>query len=128
MVQSTQNPLLPYAHSPSYLEKETTLNGSTSYFRTSIQRLILSFWSTTSSPKLNQSTSSAPITSQKSSPWLITLVVIFYFLTSLSVVFLNKLILSGVRDFYFPFPLIVTWFQIIVALVILVVSGELGKR
>ncbi|KAF9919250.1 hypothetical protein BX616_010502 [Lobosporangium transversale] len=51
----------------------------------------------------------------------------FYWIASLSVVFLNKTILSG-SEFKFPFPLFVTLFQLVVALILLVVSGHLGKR
>ncbi|KAI8353157.1 hypothetical protein B0O80DRAFT_387415 [Mortierella sp. GBAus27b] len=51
----------------------------------------------------------------------------FYWVASLSVVFLNKTILSG-SEYRFPYPLFVTLFQLVVALVLLVVSGHLGKR
>jgi len=51
----------------------------------------------------------------------------FYWVASLSVVFLNKAILSG-SEFKFPYPLFVTLFQLVVALVLLVVCGEWGKR
>ncbi|KAG0052801.1 hypothetical protein BGZ83_002110 [Gryganskiella cystojenkinii] len=51
----------------------------------------------------------------------------FYWVASLSVVFLNKTILSG-SEYKFPFPLFVTLFQLVVALVLLVISGQLGKR
>ncbi|GJJ70227.1 solute carrier family 35 (GDP-fucose transporter), member C1 [Entomortierella parvispora] len=51
----------------------------------------------------------------------------FYWVASLSVVFLNKTILSG-SEFKFPYPLFVTLFQLVVALVLLVVCGEWGKR
>ena len=54
----------------------------------------------------------------------IATVVAFYFVISISVVFLNKAILSGLR---FPFPLFVTWFQLVVALVFIVLWGECGK-
>jgi len=57
----------------------------------------------------------------------ITMVVIFYWVISLSIVFLNKYILS-VSEFKFPYPLFVTWYQLLVALVLLVFFGELGKR
>ncbi|KAH8556541.1 hypothetical protein BGW37DRAFT_416824, partial [Umbelopsis sp. PMI_123] len=46
---------------------------------------------------------------------LIALVVLFYFVISLSVVFLNKIILSSTK-YDFPYPLFVTWFQLLVAL------------
>lgn len=51
----------------------------------------------------------------------------FYWVASLSVVFLNKTIMSG-SEFKFPYPCFVTLFQLIVALVLLVVCGQLGKR
>lgn len=64
---------------------------------------------------------------QQQSASSIFLVVAFYFVTSLSVVFLNKHILST-SDFRFPYPLLVTWYQLVVALVILVVCGHLGQK
>ncbi|ORX86790.1 hypothetical protein K493DRAFT_268866 [Basidiobolus meristosporus CBS 931.73] len=54
-------------------------------------------------------------------------VVAFYWVASLSVVFLNKYILSS-SEFKFAYPLFVTWYQLIVALVLLVTWGHLGKR
>ena len=57
---------------------------------------------------------------------LIAAVVSFYFIISLSVVFLNKIILSGSSDF--PYSLFVTWYQLVVALVLLLVWAQLGKR
>ncbi|CAO3684368.1 unnamed protein product [Rhizopus stolonifer] len=57
---------------------------------------------------------------------LIATVVAFYFIISLSVVFLNKIIMSGSTKF--DFALFVTWYQLVVALVILVIWSELGKR
>lgn len=57
---------------------------------------------------------------------LIAAVVSFYFVISLSVVFLNKIILSGSTDF--PYALFVTWYQLVVALGILLVWAQLGKR
>lgn len=57
---------------------------------------------------------------------LIAAVVSFYFIISLSVVFLNKIILSGSSDF--PFALFVTWYQLVVALGLLLVWASLGKR
>ncbi|CAG8540876.1 1744_t:CDS:2 [Funneliformis caledonium] len=60
------------------------------------------------------------------SPTIILLVVAFYWLASLAVVFLNKFILSS-SEYKFPYPLFVTWFQLLVALIILLVWGTLGK-
>jgi GDP-fucose transporter C1 len=57
---------------------------------------------------------------------LIAAVVGFYFAISLSVVFLNKIILSGSSDF--PYALFVTWYQLLVALVLLLIWAQLGKR
>jgi GDP-fucose transporter C1 len=57
---------------------------------------------------------------------LIAAVVSFYFIISLSVVFLNKIILSGSTDF--PYALFVTWYQLVVALGVLLVWAQLGKR
>ncbi|CAG8682172.1 14078_t:CDS:2, partial [Acaulospora morrowiae] len=57
----------------------------------------------------------------------IFLVVAFYWVASLSAVFLNKYILSS-SEYKFPFPLFVTWFQLVVALFILLVWGTLGQR
>ncbi|RHZ88047.1 hypothetical protein Glove_26g155 [Diversispora epigaea] len=53
-------------------------------------------------------------------------VVAFYWVASLAVVFLNKFILST-SEYKFPFPLFVTWFQLIVALIILMICGALGQ-
>ncbi|KAF9583833.1 hypothetical protein BGW38_008375 [Lunasporangiospora selenospora] len=58
---------------------------------------------------------------------LIASSIAFYWVASLSVVFLNKTILSG-SEYKFPYPLFVTLFQLLVALVLLVVCGQLGKR
>ncbi|KAF9355407.1 hypothetical protein BGX34_010492 [Mortierella sp. NVP85] len=58
---------------------------------------------------------------------LIIAAIAFYWVASLSVVFLNKTILSG-SEYRFPYPLFVTLFQLVVALVLLVISGHLGKR
>lgn len=58
---------------------------------------------------------------------LIISAIAFYWVASLSVVFLNKTILSG-SEYRFPYPLFVTLFQLVVAMVLLVVSGHLGKR
>ncbi|CAI2174922.1 14038_t:CDS:2 [Funneliformis geosporum] len=57
---------------------------------------------------------------------VILLVVAFYWLASLAVVFLNKYILSS-SEYKFPYPLFVTWFQLFVALIILLVWGTLGQ-
>ncbi|EIE78750.1 hypothetical protein G6F46_012450 [Rhizopus delemar] len=57
---------------------------------------------------------------------LIATVVAFYFIISLSVVFLNKIIMSGSTKF--PFALFVTWYQLVVALIILIIWSEVGKR
>ena len=54
-------------------------------------------------------------------------VVSFYWITSISIVFLNKFIFST-SEYKFPFPVFVTWFQLVVAMVLLVTCGELGKR
>ncbi|OAD75793.1 hypothetical protein PHYBLDRAFT_110377 [Phycomyces blakesleeanus NRRL 1555(-)] len=55
---------------------------------------------------------------------LIIAVVSFYFVISLSVVFLNKIIMTG-SDF--PYALFVTWYQLVVALVLLLIWAHLGK-
>ncbi|KAI3632521.1 hypothetical protein MIR68_009627 [Amoeboaphelidium protococcarum] len=64
---------------------------------------------------------------QKHSEMLILSVVAFYWAVSLSVVFLNKYIFSS-SEYKFPYPLLVTWYQLIVALVLLVACGYLGQR
>ncbi|GAA5797106.1 hypothetical protein HPULCUR_002485 [Helicostylum pulchrum] len=56
---------------------------------------------------------------------LIAAVVSFYFVISLSVVFLNKIIMSGSSDF--PYALFVTWYQLVVALILLLIWASLGK-
>lgn len=67
------------------------------------------------------------------------MVVGFYFVTSISLVFLNKILLSG---YDFPYPLFITWYaalerlmliqslryQLIVAIVLLVILGVLGQQ
>ncbi|KAF7729525.1 hypothetical protein EC973_004199 [Apophysomyces ossiformis] len=55
---------------------------------------------------------------------LIVAVVTFYFIISLSVVFLNKYIMDGMQ---FKFALFVTWYQLVVALVLLLIWAHLGK-
>lgn len=59
-------------------------------------------------------------------PALVAIVVAFYFVISLAVVFLNKFILSS-SEYKFPYPLFVTWFQLLVALGLLVAWANLGK-
>ncbi|KAI9276107.1 triose-phosphate transporter family-domain-containing protein [Sporodiniella umbellata] len=57
---------------------------------------------------------------------LIATVVAFYFVISLSVVFLNKIIMSGAAKF--DYALFVTWYQLVIALIVLFIWAELGKR
>ena len=64
---------------------------------------------------------------QRHSASTIAAVVAFYFVSSLSVVFLNKYILSS-SEYKFPYPLTVTWYQLLVALTLLVSSGFLGQN
>jgi len=45
--------------------------------------------------------------------YVVAMAVSFYFVTSLSTVFFNKIIMS---NYEFPFPLFITWFQFLVAL------------
>ncbi|KAI8582081.1 hypothetical protein K450DRAFT_228911 [Umbelopsis ramanniana AG] len=59
-------------------------------------------------------------------PALVAVVVAFYFIISLAVVFLNKFILSS-SEYKFPYPLFVTWFQLLVALGLLVAWAKLGQ-
>eukprot|EP00158_Paraphelidium_tribonemae_P003645 Partr_v1_DN26276_c1_g4_i1_m48411 putative Solute carrier family 35 member C1 len=68
----------------------------------------------------------APVSSQPNSNDKIAAVVGFYWAVSLSVVFLNKHIMSS-SEFRFPFPIMVTFYQLIVALGLLLVCGHLGK-
>ena len=51
--------------------------------------------------------------------------VTFYFVTSISLVFLNKALL---KNFEFELPLFMTWFQLIVALVTVTLLGWLGRQ
>mmetsp|Transcript_28016 Transcript_28016/g.45480 ORF Transcript_28016/g.45480 Transcript_28016/m.45480 type:complete len:359 (+) Transcript_28016:157-1233(+) len=60
-------------------------------------------------------------------PQVIAAAVAFYFITSLSVVFLNKYVLSY-SSVSFPRPLFLTWFQLVVALVMISAAGEIGRR
>lgn len=73
------------------------------------------------------SPNTAPQHVVKHSPTTIFMVVAFYWISSLAVVFLNKFILSS-SEYKFPYPLFVTWFQLLVALVLLVTLGSLGPR
>ncbi|CAG8676663.1 13843_t:CDS:1, partial [Cetraspora pellucida] len=57
---------------------------------------------------------------------VIFLVVAFYWIVSLAVVFLNKFILST-SEYRFPYPLFVTWFQLVIALIVLLIWGTLGR-
>jgi len=54
-------------------------------------------------------------------------VVSFYFFVSISLVLLNKLVLSG-SSVSIPAPLFVVWYQLIISLICLLVLGWLGKR
>jgi GDP-fucose transporter C1 len=60
------------------------------------------------------------------STFTITMVVTFYWVVSLSIVFLNKYIFSA-SEYKFSYPLFVTWFQLVVALLLLITFGHLGK-
>jgi GDP-fucose transporter C1 len=55
----------------------------------------------------------------------IALAVAFYFTASMALVFLNKRMFSAVGK---DFPLFVTWWQFVVALALIAVGGEVGKR
>lgn len=61
------------------------------------------------------------------SPWVIGGVVSVYWVVSLSVVFLNKYIMSSSKH-RFPYPLFVTWFQLILALLILGTLSSLKNK
>jgi len=54
---------------------------------------------------------------------VIAMVVGFYWVCSMSVVFLNKYIFTYAK-YEFPFPLFVTWYQLVVALVLLLIFGR----
>eukprot|EP00741_Cyanophora_paradoxa_P017420 tig00020965_g16829.t1 len=56
----------------------------------------------------------------------IAMAVAFYFSTSLCVVFLNKYVMNY-ADVKFPHPLFITWFQLLVALFMIVVLGEMSR-
>ncbi|CAO3597196.1 unnamed protein product [Absidia cylindrospora] len=56
---------------------------------------------------------------------LIVAVIAFYFFISLSVVFLNKIIMSG-SDF--NYALFVTWYQLVVALILLLIFAILEEQ
>lgn len=51
-------------------------------------------------------------------------VVLFYMCTSISLVFFNKFVM---HNYEFPYPVTVTWFQVVVALACATVCGELGR-
>lgn len=63
---------------------------------------------------------------RKATSTTIAAVVAFYFVISMAVVLLNKFIFSY-SAYVFPYPLFVTWFQLVVALICIIVWGELGK-
>lgn len=77
-----------------------------------------------SNPSLSSPT--AALNQPRHSSFAIFTVVAFYWVSSLSVVFLNKFILSS-SEHKFPYPLLVTWFQLLVALVLLYTLGVLGR-
>jgi len=64
---------------------------------------------------------------EKTEAKVIAIVIGFYWVCSMSVVFLNKYIFTY-ADYEFPFPLFVTWYQLVVALVLLVVCGHSKNR
>ena len=76
------------------------------------------------SAKVSPKSSTDP--GSKSNAGLIGSVVAFYWMVSLSVVFLNKWILSS-SEYKFPYPLIVTLYQLVVALGLLVGCGHFGQ-
>ncbi|KAJ9057629.1 hypothetical protein DSO57_1020622 [Entomophthora muscae] len=57
---------------------------------------------------------------------LVFLVISFYWVASINLVFFNKRIFID-NVYPFPYPLFLTWFQLICALVILVLLGEISK-
>jgi len=59
---------------------------------------------------------------EKTEAKVIAIVIGFYWVCSMSVVFLNKYIFTY-ADYEFPFPLFVTWYQFLVALVLLIITG-----
>jgi len=56
----------------------------------------------------------------------IALVVVFYFVISIALVIVNKAILNYGK-FAFPFPIAVTWFQFVVAIICAAVMSGLGR-
>lgn len=54
----------------------------------------------------------------------IALVVTFYFVVSISLVFLNKFIMKG---YDFPYPIFVTWYQQVIALVCIWIGSKVGE-
>uniref|UniRef100_A0A1D1XC87 GDP-fucose transporter 1 n=1 Tax=Anthurium amnicola TaxID=1678845 RepID=A0A1D1XC87_9ARAE len=79
-------------------------------------------------PPPASASASAYAKAQKQHSALVILgVVAFYWAASLALVFLNKYILST-SEYKFPYPLFVTWFQLAIALLILLVWGGLGTR
>lgn len=72
--------------------------------------------------KMNKASPGSPQSSSK-----IFSVVAFYWVSSLSVVFLNKAILSS-SEYHFPYPLLITWYQLLVALVLLIFFGKFGRH
>lgn len=67
---------------------------------------------------------SGPKESFASELMVISSVISFYFIISLSMVFLNKMVLSG----NFPYPLFLTWAQLVIALALCWIGGKLGEH
>eukprot|EP01089_Gocevia_fonbrunei_P003040 TRINITY_DN1289_c0_g1_i1.p1 TRINITY_DN1289_c0_g1~~TRINITY_DN1289_c0_g1_i1.p1 ORF type:complete len:352 (+),score=51.57 TRINITY_DN1289_c0_g1_i1:107-1162(+) len=75
----------------------------------------------------NSKPSSSPPTpapKEEHTVWVIGGAVSFYFVTSMSLVFLNKFVL---KNYDFPLPLFVTWFQFVIALICMLILGNIGK-
>eukprot|EP01120_Amphizonella_sp_Union-15-10_P011742 TRINITY_DN505_c0_g1_i2.p1 TRINITY_DN505_c0_g1~~TRINITY_DN505_c0_g1_i2.p1 ORF type:complete len:339 (-),score=30.24 TRINITY_DN505_c0_g1_i2:17-1033(-) len=68
----------------------------------------------------------APTESLTTKTVRITLVITAYFVISIALVFSNKFVMSDPK-LNFPFPLLVSWLQLLIAMICIVIFGYLGK-
>jgi solute carrier family 35 (GDP-fucose transporter), member C1 len=57
----------------------------------------------------------------------VTSVIVAYWVVSISMVYLNKILLSN-EEASIPAPMFVTWFQCVVTCIICVVLGDMGEK
>ena len=64
---------------------------------------------------------------EKPNVFYIAGVIMFYWLVSFTVVFMNKFLLSN-SVYKFPYPLTITWYQLLVSFTILVFASYFNRR